>query len=62
MVVRVVGFHVANQVEDVGRKMRASSFHGLPVMPTWIEVLVLAELGFFEVIGEGIGKLNLQLL
>jgi hypothetical protein len=50
---------IAHPVEDDGRKVRASCFDSLPVMPAWSEVLVLAELGFFQVIRARVGKLNL---
>ncbi len=53
---------IAHPVEDDDRKLRASYFGGLPVMPTGIEVCVLARFGFFHVVGQRVGKLNLQLL
>ncbi|UHD19037.1 hypothetical protein [Thiocapsa bogorovii] len=52
---------IAHPVEDNGRKVRASCFDGLPVMPVWREVLALAKLGFFQVVGQRVGKMHLQL-
>lgn len=42
--------------------MRTSGFYRIPVMPARIKALVLAQLGFFQIVWHRIGELNLQLL
>ena len=52
----------AHPVKNDSSKVRAGCLNGAPIMPAWIEILVLAQLGFFQVVRHGIGQLNLQLL
>ena len=62
MVVGTIGLHIAHPVKNHGRQVRASRLNGLPLVPASVEVLVVAEFGFFQVVGQRIGKLDLQLL
>lgn len=54
--------HPAHLIENCGSKVAASRFDRLPVVPARVEVLVLAKFDFFQVIGQRVGKLYLQLL
>ena len=54
--------HSAHPVKNHGRKARAGGFDGLPVMPARVEIRLLAQIGFFQVIRPRAGKLGQLLL
>ena len=62
LVVRTIIIPIAHSIENHGRKVRASGFNGLPIMPTGIEAFVFAKFDVFQVVGQRVGKLDLQLL
>lgn len=59
---RAICPHIAYPVEDHGRKVGASGLDHPPIMPAGGKVLIFAEFRFFQVVGERIGQLHLQLL
>ncbi|MEO8411283.1 MAG: hypothetical protein ABI478_12005, partial [Propionivibrio sp.] len=50
LIIRPIRRQIADAVENSDGKTRTSRFHMVPIVPARIEILVLGEFGFFEIV------------